>query len=517
MLKAVDNVKQTLGPSVIGLDALDQAEVDRVLLEADGTPNKSKLGANAILGVSMAVARAAADAIGLPLWRYLGGANARVLPTPLMNVINGGAHADNGLEIQEFMIVPAGRELVPGGAPRRRRGLPDAQEDPQGQGPHHRGRRRGRLRAAPRLERGGGQHARRARSRTPATSRARTSSSRSTARRASSTTRREELHVRQEEGQRRRARRHLREALVDSTRSSRSRTAAPRTTGTRGSSSPTSSARRCSSSATISSSPTSSASSAASTSGIANSILIKLNQIGTLTETLDAIRMGADAGYRSIISHRSGETEDTFIADLAVATNAGQIKTGSLSRSDRVAKYNQLLRIGFELGTGAVYAGHSPFKRAAPDRRAGTSTIRARSRGVPSGSPFVRPMRDEMAHERAARVVFSSWRSVAFRMKPIEELLKNLGRPEVLEFGLVTNRLPSVNIGGKFEPVDDEAPTTDVLLQMLVTMGGSRYVEQLSEQARAVDDAPRRRRRDRGRRDHAQGRRAGALHGRASR
>src|SRR5437764_7391959 len=106
--KAVANVNQTLGPSVIGLDALDQAEVDRVLLEADGTPNKSKLGANAILGVSMAVARAAADAVGLPLWRYLGGANARVLPTPLMNVVNGGAHADNGLEVQEFMIVPLG-------------------------------------------------------------------------------------------------------------------------------------------------------------------------------------------------------------------------------------------------------------------------------------------------------------------------------------------------------------------------------------------------------------------------
>src|SRR5262249_41103959 len=106
--KAVANVNQTLGPSVPGLDALDQAEVDKVLLEADGTPNKSKLGANAILGVSMAVARAAADAVGLPLWRYLGGANARVLPTPLMNILNGGAHADNGLEIQEFMIVPVG-------------------------------------------------------------------------------------------------------------------------------------------------------------------------------------------------------------------------------------------------------------------------------------------------------------------------------------------------------------------------------------------------------------------------
>src|SRR6187401_442254 len=111
--KAVDNVMQSLGPSIIGLDALDQAEVDKVLIEADGTPNKSKLGANAILGVSMAVARAAADVVGLPLWRYLGGANARVLPTPLMNVLNGGTHADNGLEIQEFMIVPTGFDDFP--------------------------------------------------------------------------------------------------------------------------------------------------------------------------------------------------------------------------------------------------------------------------------------------------------------------------------------------------------------------------------------------------------------------
>src|SRR5258706_1916058 len=112
VLKAVANVNQTLGPSIIGMDALDQAEVDKVLLEADGTPNKAKLGANAILGVSMAVARAAADAVGLPLWRYLGGANARVLPTPLMNILNGGQHADNGLEIQEFMIVPTGAKTI---------------------------------------------------------------------------------------------------------------------------------------------------------------------------------------------------------------------------------------------------------------------------------------------------------------------------------------------------------------------------------------------------------------------
>ena len=173
-----------------GMDALDQAAVDRVLLDADGTPNKGKLGANAILGVSMAVARAAADAVGLPLWRYLGGVQARVLPTPLMNILNGGVHADNGLEIQEFMIVPAGLADVRRGAARRRRGLPHAEEAPEGQGAHRRRRRRGRLRAEARVERGGDAGTSSRRSRRPATSRARTSASRSTARRASSTTRR---------------------------------------------------------------------------------------------------------------------------------------------------------------------------------------------------------------------------------------------------------------------------------------------------------------------------------------
>ena len=360
--KAVENVLQTLGPSVIGLDALDQAEVDRVLLECDGTPNKSKMGANAILGVSMATARAAADAIGMPLWRYLGGANARVLPTPLMNVINGGSHADNGLEIQEFMIVPAGASSFPealrAGAEifatlkknLKDKGLTTAVGDEGG--------------FAPRL---------------------------GTNEEAVST---------------------LVKAIEDSgykpgkdvflaldcaasefyDKASKTYTFdKKKLTGTE----LVATYEKLASKYPLISIEDGCAEDDWETwklltdklgkklqlvgddlfvtnverlkrgidMGIANSILIKLNQIGTLTETFDAIRMGADAGYRSIISHRSGETEDTFIADLAVATNAGQIKTGSLSRSDRVAKYNQLLRITFELGTGAVYAGHSPFKR----------------------------------------------------------------------------------------------------------------------------------------------------------
>jgi enolase len=360
--KAVENVMQTLGPSVIGLDALDQAEVDRVLLEADGTPNKSKMGANAILGVSMATARAAADAIGMPLWRYLGGANARVLPTPLMNVINGGAHADNGLEIQEFMIVPAGASSFPealrAGAEifatlkknLKDKGLTTAVGDEGG--------------FAPRL--GSNEEA-------------------------------VSTLVRAIEDAGYKPGKDVFLALDCAASEFYDKASKSYTFDKKKISGAelVATYEKLSSQYPIISIEDGCAEDDWGTwklltdklgkklqlvgddlfvtnverlkrgidLGIANSILIKLNQIGTLTETLDAIRMGADAGYRSIISHRSGETEDTFIADLAVGTNAGQIKTGSLSRSDRVAKYNQLLRITFELGTGAVYAGHSPFKR----------------------------------------------------------------------------------------------------------------------------------------------------------
>ncbi len=363
VLKAVENVMQTLGPSIIGLDALDQAEVDRVLNEADGTANKGKMGANAILGVSMATARAAADAIGMPLWRYLGGANARVLPTPLMNVINGGQHADNGLEIQEFMIVPAGAASFPdalrAGAEifqtlkknLHDKGLTTAVGDEGG--------------FAPRL---------------------------GTNEEAISTL------VKAIEDAGYKPGKDVFLALDCAASEFYDKASKSYTFDKKKVSGAelVSIYEKLSSAYPLISIEDGCAEDDWETwklltdklgrkmqlvgddlfvtnverlkrgieKGIANSILIKLNQIGTLTETFDAIRMGADAGYRSIISHRSGETEDTFIADLAVGTNAGQIKTGSLSRSDRVAKYNQLLRIGFELGTGAVYAGHSPFKRA---------------------------------------------------------------------------------------------------------------------------------------------------------
>ncbi len=362
VLKAVDNVNQTLGPSIIGIDALDQAEVDKVLLEADGTPNKSKLGANAILGVSMAVARAAADVVGLPLWRYLGGANARVLPTPLMNVLNGGTHADNGLEIQEFMIVPAGLEDFPNALRAgaevfaalkknlKDKGMVTAVGDEGG--------------FAPRLE--------------------------------SNEAAIQALMAAIESAGYKPGKDFFL-ALDCAASEFFDKSSKKYTFDKKQVTGPELVAiyEKLSSTYPLISIEDGCAEDDWETwklitdklgkkvqlvgddlfvtnverlkrgieGGFANSILVKLNQIGSVSETFDTIRMAQEAGYRSIISHRSGETEDTFIADLAVATNAGQIKTGSLSRSDRVAKYNQLLRIGFELGAGAVYAGHKPFRR----------------------------------------------------------------------------------------------------------------------------------------------------------
>jgi enolase len=372
--KAVDNVNQTLGPAVIGMDALDQAAVDHVLLEADGTPNKSKLGANAILGVSLAVARAAADAVGLPLWRYLGGVQARVLPTPLMNIINGGVHADSGLEIQEFMIVPAGlpsfEEALRAGAEvfhtlkklLKDKGLTTSVGDEGGFAPKlasneeaiqyvvraigEAGYKAGKdifvaldCAASEFYDKKSGTY---------------TFDKKSVSR--------DELVA-------------IYEALVQKYPlvSIEDGCAEDDWDGWKALTE------------RLGASPGAKAAGAGDSKkrvqlvgddlfvtnverlrrgiegGFANAILIKLNQIGTLTETLDCIRLATRSGYKSVISHRSGETEDAFIADLAVATNAGQIKTGSLSRSDRVAKYNQLLRIGFELGQGGMYSGRDPF------------------------------------------------------------------------------------------------------------------------------------------------------------
>jgi enolase len=343
------------------MSALDQAAVDHRLIELDGTPNKAKLGANAILAVSMAVARAAADTVGLPLWRYLGGVQARVLPTPLMNIINGGVHADSGLEIQEFMIVPLGLSTF-GEALRagveifhnlksilKKEGMATSVGDEGGFAPRLASNEEAIKRVVQAIEAAGY---------TPGQDVAiglDCAASEFFGEDGKYTFDKKKVSPNELAG----IYGELAEkypivsiedgfaeddwdgwkAITDKL-GSRVQLVGDDLFVTNKERLAKGIERK-----------------------IANSILIKVNQIGSLTETLDTIRLASTAAYTSIISHRSGETEDAFIADLAVATNAGQIKTGSLSRSDRVAKYNQLLRIADELGDQQVYSGRTPFQR----------------------------------------------------------------------------------------------------------------------------------------------------------
>jgi enolase len=359
--QAVENVNEKLGPAVIGMSALDQAAVDHRLIELDGTPNKAKLGANAILAVSMAVARAAADTVGLPLWRYLGGVQARVLPTPLMNIINGGVHADSGLEIQEFMIVPLGLPTF-GEALRagveifhnlksilKKEGMATSVGDEGGFAPRLASNEEAIKRVVQAIEAAGY---------TPGQDVAiglDCAASEFFGEDGKYTFDKKKVSPNELAG----IYGELAEkypivsiedgfaeddwdgwkAITDKL-GSRVQLVGDDLFVTNKERLAKGIERK-----------------------IANSILIKVNQIGSLTETLDTIRLASTAAYTSVISHRSGETEDAFIADLAVATNAGQIKTGSLSRSDRVAKYNQLLRIADELGDQQVYSGRTPFQR----------------------------------------------------------------------------------------------------------------------------------------------------------
>jgi enolase len=359
--RAVKHVVETLGPALAGRDALAQAELDRAMIALDGTETKSRLGANAILGTSLAIARAAATSLRLPLWRYLGGTQARVLPAPLMNVLNGGAHADNDLEVQEFMIVPVGfpsfREALRAGVETfhalkgllGRRGLSTAVGDEGG--------------FAPRLKRN-----------------------------------EDALKLLVEAIEAAGYRPGAEIALALDAAASEFYEAADRRY-------------------TFDKQPLGAAQLVEIYAGlcdrypivsiedgcaeddwegwrlltdelgdrvqlvgddlfvtntqrlqrgieadIANSILIKVNQIGTVTETLEAVALARLNDYSAVISHRSGETEDTFIADLAVALGTGQIKTGSASRSERTAKYNRLLRIEDELGEAAIFAGRSTIQ-----------------------------------------------------------------------------------------------------------------------------------------------------------
>lgn len=360
VLQAVEAVLEVIAPEIEGLDATDQRLIDSVMLELDGTPNKAKLGANAILGVSLAVASAAAESAGLPLYRYLGGPNAHVLPVPLMNILNGGSHADSDVDIQEFMVVPLGASTFSEGlrwgvevyhnlkAVLQEKGLSTGLGDEGGFAPNLPSNRAALDLILEAITRAGYK---------PGTDVALALDVASseffkdgayqfegkalTASEMSAyyaelvadyplVSIEDPLDEDDWEGWK-----TLTDAIGDKVQivgddlfvTNPERLSRGIDTAT------------------------------------ANSLLVKVNQIGSLTETLDAVSMAQRAGYTTITSHRSGETEDTTIADICVATNAGQIKTGAPARSERVAKYNQLLRIEEELDDAARYAGRSAFPR----------------------------------------------------------------------------------------------------------------------------------------------------------
>ena len=363
VLKAVANVNETIAPALIGYDVTMQAFLDKLMIELDGTPNKAKLGANAILGVSLACARAASDYVGLPLYLYLGGFNAKVLPTPMMNIINGGSHADNSIDFQEYMILPIGaktfRQALQMGAEvyhslkkvLHAKGFNTAVGDEGGYAPDLESNEAGIQAIIEAITKAGyvpgkdiaigmdvaasefynaekkvyelkGENK-------VFTSKELVEFYVGLVEKYPIVTIEDGLDQNDWEGwayitEKLGAKIQLVGDDLFVTNTERLATGIEK--------------------------------------GIANSILIKVNQIGTLTETFNAIEMAKNAGYTAVVSHRSGETEDSKIADISVATNAGQIKTGSLSRTDRIAKYNQLLRIEEELGEVAEYKGIKAIK-----------------------------------------------------------------------------------------------------------------------------------------------------------
>ena len=361
VLRAVENVEREIGPALDGADAGDQAAVDRALIALDGTPNKSRLGANAVLGVSLAVAKAAALEEGVPLYRWLGGSGARVLPVPMMNVINGGAHAQNSLDLQEFMVVPAGASSFAEGlrigaetfhnlkALLHERGLATAVGDEGGFAPDLPSSEDAIAAVFEAAERAG--HSEKiAIALDPATT---------------------ELY---EAGRYRLPGEGLdldADGMIGLWENLSGRypivsiedgLAEDDWAGWKAITERLGDAVQLVGDDLFVTNVE--RFQRGIEEGVANAILVKVNQIGTLTETLEAIELGRANGYAAVMSHRSGETEDTTIADLAVATGVGQIKTGAPSRSDRVAKYNQLLRIEEELGDASVYPGWSAFPRA---------------------------------------------------------------------------------------------------------------------------------------------------------
>jgi enolase len=359
VLKAVGNVINHIAPELVGYNALDQITIDKVMRELDGTPTKKKLGANAILGVSMAVARASAAQLGLPLYKYLGGPNAKVLPVPMMNILNGGAHSDAPIDFQEFMIIPKGlptfSEALRAGTEifhalkgvLKDRGLSTAIGDEGGFAPKLKGAEDALDSISLAVEKAG----------------YKLGSQIAIALDVASSefydAAKKQYVFKKSDGSRRTGAelvayykklcakypiisiedgcaendwatwKLLTEALGDKVQLVGDDLFVTNVDFLR----------------------------KGIEKGVANSILVKVNQIGSLTETFDAVELAKENGYTAVISHRSGETEDTTISDIAVATNAGQIKTGSLCRTDRVAKYNQLLRIEEQLGEDAVYGG----------------------------------------------------------------------------------------------------------------------------------------------------------------
>jgi enolase len=364
-LQAATNISKKIAPALASLDAADQTLIDHTMLALDGTPNKGKLGANAILAVSMATARASAQSEMTPLYRYLGGVNARVLPVPMMNVINGGAHADNSVDLQEFMIVPVGAKRFSEGLRMgtetfhnlktvlKKRGYSTAVGDEGGFAPNLKSNEEALEVLMEAIGKAGYKAGEQiAIALDPASSEFYDKDKKKYVFKKSDKSEKtpEQMVdfwskwaaqypiISIEDGMAEDdwdGWKHLTEALGSKlqlvgddlfvTNSERLQRGIGQ--------------------------------------GVANSILVKVNQIGSLTETLDAMRLAASANYTAVVSHRSGETEDAFIADLAVATNAGQIKTGSASRTDRIAKYNQLLRIEEELGAAAIYPGKQAFRQ----------------------------------------------------------------------------------------------------------------------------------------------------------
>jgi enolase len=363
--QAVKNIEETIAPEIDGLEATEQVNLDQALLELDGTPNKSSLGANAILGVSLAVARAAADDVGLPLYAYLGGPGARLLPVPLLNVVNGGAHADNGLDIQEFMLVPAGAESFSNALRMgaevfhtlkdilKDKHLSTSVGDEGGFAPNLGSNTAALDLFMQAIERAGYRPG-------------------------------EDVFIALDVAASEFAEAGGRYRLAHdkSVRSSEEMIGLYESLCDRY---PVVSiedglgeddwagwgvlTRRLGGRVQLVGDDLFVTNPAiiqqGIKNGIANAVLVKVNQVGTLTETMEAIELAKRAGYGTVISHRSGETEDTFVADLAVAVNAGQIKTGSVARGERTAKYNQLLRIEDELGNGASFPGRSLYKRVA--------------------------------------------------------------------------------------------------------------------------------------------------------